>query len=153
MNLKKWALISEIVGAIAIVVSLIFVGLQVRDTSSAAYADTYDRLLADLGYWRMELATSPDAMRGWQAMSNPDGAENQDPVVFQAGRFAIEAVVQIYERAYFAHFYGRLNDEEWGRFQRRMCNPQFHQLWVRANLNGELFSREFWQYVSTCSPE
>jgi hypothetical protein len=153
MNLKKWALISEIVGAAAIVVSLIFVGLQVRDASSATYAGTYDRLLADLVYWRMELATSPNAMRGWEAISNPDGAENQDPVVFQAGRFVVESAVQIFERAYYARFYGRLNDEEWSRFQRRMCNPQLHEVWARANLNGNLFSQEFWQYVSKCSPE
>jgi len=36
MKLEKWALIAEIVGAAAIVLSLVFVGLQVRQSNSLA---------------------------------------------------------------------------------------------------------------------
>ena len=153
MKLKKWALIAEIVGAVAIVVSLIFVGLQVRDSTTATYAGTYDDLLADMVYWRMELATSPDALRGFYAYINPDSGENWDPMTMFAGHVALEAVVQVFERAYFARRYGRLNDQEWSRFQRAMCSPEYHEMWARANVDPFVFSQEFWQYVSECSPE
>jgi hypothetical protein len=36
MKLERWALIAEIVGAVAIVVSLIFVGMEVRQSNSLA---------------------------------------------------------------------------------------------------------------------
>ena len=39
MKLEKWALIAELVGGIAIVVSLLFVGLQVRQSNSLAATD------------------------------------------------------------------------------------------------------------------
>jgi hypothetical protein len=39
MKLEKWALIAEIVGALAIVVSLLFVGLQIRQSNSLAATD------------------------------------------------------------------------------------------------------------------
>lgn len=55
MKLKEWALVSEIVGAIAIVVSLIFVGLQVRQSAdetalntSAVKAEAYQSLVGYL---------------------------------------------------------------------------------------------------------
>jgi hypothetical protein len=50
----------------------------------------------------------------------------------------MEAVVQIFERAYFARDYGRLNDEEWSRFRRSMCDPRYHEAWVRAGVNSNL---------------
>jgi hypothetical protein len=40
MKLEKWALVAEIVSAIAIVLSLIFVGLQVRQGASATALNT-----------------------------------------------------------------------------------------------------------------
>jgi len=39
MKLEKWALIAEIIGAAAIVISLVFVGLQVRQSNSLAATD------------------------------------------------------------------------------------------------------------------
>lgn len=39
MKLQKWALIAEIIGGIAIVVSLVFVGLEVRQSNSLAATD------------------------------------------------------------------------------------------------------------------
>ena len=47
MKLEKWALIAEIIGGIAIVLSLVFVGIEIRRNTNAAYAATYDQILAD----------------------------------------------------------------------------------------------------------
>ena len=153
MKLEKWALIAEIVGAVAIVVSLIFVGLQVRDAGNATYADTYDRLIGDLINWRVQVATSPIALRGWEGVLNPDSEENHDPLIARAGTEITTAVVQIWERAYFAHFYGRLNDAEWNRFKKAICNPGYHEIWERAGVTISLVADEFWQYASECSAD
>lgn len=140
-------------GAAAIVVSLIFVGLQVRDANTATYADTYDQLLADLIRWRTAMATSPETLQGLDAYVDPNNVAIQNPTVLRAGVLALEAYIQIYERAYFARSYGRLNDSEWNRFQRIMCNPVNQEALARANLIDGLYSQEFWHYLSECSRE
>ena len=39
MTLESWALIAEIVGAIAVVASLVYVGIQIRDSNRVSRAD------------------------------------------------------------------------------------------------------------------
>ena len=46
MKLERWALIAEIVGGVAIVLSLIFVGLQVRQSAEQTALNT-DAIRAD----------------------------------------------------------------------------------------------------------
>jgi hypothetical protein len=147
MKLERWALIAEIIGAAAIVVSLIFVGLQIRESNTATYAATYDQLQADMVDWRMELATHPDTVRAWRYFFDPEDVDPPDPNSAYVGKMAMEAIVQIWERAYFAREYGRLNDEEWERYRRGMCNPGYHEAWDRAGLDGSIFAKRFWQEV------
>jgi len=153
VKLEKLALIAEIVGSAAIVVSLVFVGLQIRSATTATYAGTYDQLLADQVYWRMELATNLETLRGFDSHVFPDSTENLDPATIRAGALAMEAIVQIFERAYIARRYGRLNDQEWSRFETAMCNSEYHEMWASAKVNPSLYSQEFWNYVSECGLE
>ena len=46
-KLQKWALIAEVIGAVAIVVSLIFVGFEVRQGAEAQRAATVLQLKKD----------------------------------------------------------------------------------------------------------
>jgi hypothetical protein len=155
MKLAKWVQIAEIVGAAAIVTSLVFVGFQIRESTTATYAATYDQLQADMVSWRIELATHPETVRAFRYFLDPDSGESPDPNSAFVGKLAWEALVQIYERAYFAREYGRLNNEEWGRYRSGMCNSSNQEIWARAGLDGNIFSEKFWQevYVSDCETE
>ena len=46
-KLKTYALVSEIISAAAVIVSLIFVAFQVKDNTAAIRSSTYDGILAD----------------------------------------------------------------------------------------------------------
>jgi hypothetical protein len=59
-KLSDWASIAEIISAGAIVVSLIFVGTEIRRNTEAEYLLSYDRLSAEMTNWRMTLATNPE---------------------------------------------------------------------------------------------
>ena len=48
LTLKKFALISEIVGAFAVVISLIYVALEVQQNTRAQYAAAYQEIYRDL---------------------------------------------------------------------------------------------------------
>ncbi len=45
MRLKRWALVAEIVGGVAIILSLVFVGLQIADGNREARAATMQSIL------------------------------------------------------------------------------------------------------------
>ena len=63
MRLEKWALIAEIVGGIAIVASLIFVGLQIQQGTSITKASSYQDFVEELNDWRSVLITDPELRR------------------------------------------------------------------------------------------
>jgi hypothetical protein len=132
-----WATVAEIVSAIAIVASLIFVGIQIRVNTVTETLSTYDRLHGDLINWQMQLATNSETLNSVNAFLTGEG-EGDGPL--RMGNVAFLALWQIYERAYFARSYGRLGDQEWGRYQRFMCQGRLSETRMRHCLR---IPREF----------
>jgi hypothetical protein len=147
-NFSHWATVAEIVSAIAIVASLIFVGIQIRVNTTTETLSTYDRLHGDLINWQMQLATNSEILDSLNALIT--GGRDTDGQLTM-GSVALLALWQIYERAYFARSYGRLGDEEWNRYQRFMCDSGLSE--TRTQLSGQAFTDEFWQYLETCQSE
>ncbi len=54
MRLERLALIAEIIGGIAIVITLIVLIYETRQNTIATYAASYDQLAADMADWRMQ---------------------------------------------------------------------------------------------------
>jgi hypothetical protein len=61
MTLENWALIAEIVGSAAIVVSLIFVGVQLRSNTSATKSATASAASSATTAWYSAVGTSAQA--------------------------------------------------------------------------------------------
>ncbi len=59
MKLEKWALIAEIIGGVAIVLSLLFVGLEIRGNTQVARAEAYESNIDSINEWRLELIRDP----------------------------------------------------------------------------------------------
>ena len=128
----------EVVGAIAIVASLVFVGLEIRANTNATYATTYDQLVAQQVEWRMDLASQPELLEALEIARS--GGE-----VTQAARFAQEAIFKTYERAYIAWIYERLRDDEWQTFAADMCSlPATIE---RMQMPRFIFTPRFWDYI------
>ena len=60
MKLEKWALIAEIIGGIAIVVSLIFVGYEVRQNTQATQIAAYQQLINGISEFNIQTLENPD---------------------------------------------------------------------------------------------
>ena len=97
-RLQKWTLISETVGAIAIVLSLMVVAYELRRNTEASYANTLDSLSESQMNWRSNILSTPGLLEAW---SQEIGVE------LDAGWFIGEQLLLIYERAFFAHKYER----------------------------------------------
>ena len=110
MTLQDWGALGELVGGVAIIVSLIYVGLQIRHNASAtrgatnqAFAAQYSELLLTLTqtevrevYWR-----------GLPGLSNLEGSEMAGFSGFMASIF------RTYEAFYLEKREGRFDSEMW----------------------------------------
>jgi len=153
-KLSDWASIAEIISAVAIVISLIFVGMEIRRNTEAEYLSSYDRLLAEMTDWRMTLATNPETLAAWFSYQEAVDPESVDPTVWRTGQVVGTALVQIYERAYYARVYGSIGDAEWSRFERNMCNPDSQTIpKLTSTSRSRRFSQEFLDYLTQCVPE
>lgn len=151
MKLSDLASLAEIISAVAIVISLIFVGIEIRRNTDAEFLSSHDRLLADNVNWRMALATNRETVEAFETYREAADRESVDPAIWRMGNHTAHSAVLNFERAYFARFYGRLGDSEWGRYQRIMCDPNNDAL--HSKLNPRNFSQEFWDYLMQCLPE
>ena len=78
-NLKKIALITEIVGGIAIVISLIFVGVQFRENTKATRSATAAATVATMTSWYSNIGNNLEsATEFWKFMAEPDSFSQQE---------------------------------------------------------------------------
>jgi len=146
MRLEKWTLLVESIGTLAIIVSLLFVAFEISENTNATYAASYDALASSHIDWRMRIAANPKMREDWTAfLASRSGGSPRD----DATGFVLEALLILYERAYFARQYGRLGDREWSRYQRTICNASA----LQGDAIEDHFTAEFWQYLQDCNVE
>ena len=79
LKLSDMAHIAEIVGAVVIVVSLIYVGIQVNDSTRAVRSATANETTAAMSAWYVTVGSSEQATRVfYDGMTNPESLSNQE---------------------------------------------------------------------------
>ena len=78
-KLSEIASIAEIIGAIAIVVSLVYVGIQVNDSTRATRSATANETSAAMSAWYVNVGASEQATRVFfDGMTKPDSLTRQE---------------------------------------------------------------------------
>ena len=122
MKLEKWALIAEIIGGVAIVLSLVFVGLEIRGNTQIAMAEAYERNIDSINEWRLELIRDPSLVATAGVFYERFGEDATDAEVERFRlNLLLNAVFGVYEKSYYALQYGILGPDEWIRFERQAC--------------------------------
>jgi hypothetical protein len=83
--MQKWALIAEVAGAMAVVITLGFVALEMRGNTNAIKAQTYQDLMQQVNDYRVLLLDHPersalqDRMRteGWESLAREVVVDSQ----------------------------------------------------------------------------
>ena len=71
-NLEYIALIVEIIGGIAIIISLVFVGLQLKESAKTTRSSTAATTVSELTSWYSNLGNSEQGSYAfWNFMTNP----------------------------------------------------------------------------------
>lgn len=147
MQLSDWAALAEILSAAALIVSLIFVGAQIRENTKATHAAT---LQDHMGY-EMDFVTrvgaDPRLARLWEVTLNDFEALEGDERI--QGTYLFLGAMRLWEGYYMQWRAGTLSDDGWKareplvRSFARLPMPAFGG----ASPDQGVFSGPFMEYI------
>ena len=83
LKLAEYAHIAEIIGAFAIVISLIYVGAQVKDSASAVRAASANDVNVALQSWYLEIGTDQQTSElFYEALTSEEALSNEEEFQF-----------------------------------------------------------------------
>lgn len=126
MDIRKLNDWLQVVGIFAVVASLIFVGLEMRQAQAISMSQTYQSRTAAVVEWNMALAANPAALSARRKASS--GAEDEiTPEEYDAYLFSVLGVFHLFDNAYYQYQQGFVTDEFWemtrGNLRNQMSNP------------------------------
>jgi hypothetical protein len=145
-NLEQVALIIEIIGGIVIIVSLIFVGLQLKESAKATRSATAVTTVSELTSWYSNLGNSEQGSYVfWNFMTNPDSIT---PVERFQAIMNLHGILLTWQNSYYLVKEGTLDK----RVQESLLeiingvknNPGFQIFWQSRKA---IFLKEFQEYV------
>jgi hypothetical protein len=132
MKLQKWAMVAEIVGAIAVVISLVYVGVGIRQNTDAIMSTNHQNLLAldiDKNSWFRD----PDFAALYEsALIDIDGLSA--PQLRQFSTYVSDQM-NIWEDIYITHEKGLIDDRVWEGYDEYYSSqlrlPSYRQIWAK----------------------
>jgi hypothetical protein len=139
MKLEKWALVSEIIGAFAIVVTLIVLVLEVRENTAAIRAAAILEVNKIARDHLITMWADEDANRIDQIGSR--NLEELSPEERQRYSWNVRSFWLGMQTVYRQYDLGTLPDEEWRVYHDVICNniswPGTRELWTGTDLIPE----------------
>ncbi|MBL4852680.1 MAG: hypothetical protein COB81_03795 [Flavobacteriaceae bacterium] len=146
LNLSESAQIAEIISAFAIVLSLFFVGFQLRDNVKATRSATANSSIASLSAWYAGLGLSEQASANYYTgITNPDALPQEEWVQFVMG---LHAAFLNFQNSYYLAAEGTLDHEIRNSLTAAIAavkgQPGFLRYWQQRK---PIFFPEFQDYV------
>ena len=149
-RLSNWAMYAEIVSGIAVVVTLVFLALGIRENTAITRAAMFDNTMDGLAELRGHIITNPEVGEMWRAFQDLEFSE-LDRTTQVRLRQLIFLTFENYQRAYYARQYGVLGDSEWTRFAGQMCRQ--HDLASSSEdlsqILQSVLTDDFWEFLTT----
>jgi len=108
MKLERWALVAEIVGSVAVVVTLAILILEVRENTEESRAANRASVINDLREQLLIRAQSPSL---GAALAAAESGQELTPAQYSQYIGYLFAVIKSVEEAYFQYAEGRLDKE------------------------------------------
>jgi hypothetical protein len=146
MKLEQWSFVSQIVGAIAVVLSLIFVGVSIQQNTRAIRLSTAQNFQADFRQHELLTAQAGDLA---DIMYRTNQSVEVTPVEAERARAFSSAILRAWANAYYQNENGVLDIELWEGQTRRMARtwarfPAVRTLWAE---DKDMFEPGFVAYV------
>ena len=145
-NLENTALIIEIIGGIAIIISLLFVGKQLQVSTKATRSATAATTVSELTAWYSNLGNSQQGSYVfWHFMTNPDSLTSEER--FQA-IMNLQGIMLTWQNSYYLVKEGtldkRVHESLLEIINGVKNNPGFQLFWQSRKAT---FLKEFQEYV------
>jgi hypothetical protein len=152
MSIEQLSSLAQIVAALLVVPSLIFVGFQLKHAAAAV------RVAASQAHWERyndlakSVIDSADFARIWSSgLSDPQALKEHEWVRFVA---YANALFRSYESSRVQWLNGRLDDEHWRTVEQQVADFwQMPGLQVAWKARGHGFSRDFRDWFDNYMPE
>ncbi len=153
-KLSDWGSIAEIVSGFAVVVTLVFLVLGIRENNELTRASVYESNINGLMQWRSEISRDRETAAIWETYRSGiyDSLDATDQTRMR--QMAANGM-NVYEKAYyFAQEYGVMGASEYSRFERMAC---FQYEWAAKNQETletmhRIMTEQFMSYPrDTCS--
>lgn len=151
MNLEQASLVAQIVSALAVIASLIFVGFQLRQATAAIRAsssEAHSALYTELVH---SIIDNADFARIWTAgLKDPKALSEEDWVRFVA---YASALFRQYESSRVQWQKGRLDDEHWQTIEKQATTfGHLPGLMIAWKLRGHWYSPDFRTWFESLEP-
>lgn len=148
MNISKWSVIAEVVSAVAVVLSLIYVGSEIRRNTIATQLSNQHSAVA-LGMaseqWLGDSEFAAVYELGLRDFSTLDGTQRIQFVSFVGQK------LNIWEFAFYSHEQGLMADDAWGawegHFKSQIRLESWRSIWT--NWKRDSYQGPFQDYVDT----
>jgi len=146
MNWDAIGAIAELLGAVGVIASLVYLARQIRDGQRALRAGSYQQLRQDLFSAFNQGANDPQTARAIRAgMANFVELDEADAHQFN---FWIHGVIHSYDNAFYQYRMGMLDDERWEMHRTDIVvffanNPGVAQWWRQTHGQRSAFSSQF----------
>ncbi len=149
MKLTKYALISEIIGSIAVVVTLIVLVVEVRENTAAIHAANRQSISERIEYRTIAIATSPELSRLLASVQEPGAIKTGSTEWWQVGSF-YAGLLTATEEAYLQYRDDRLTRDFFEARARRalllLDNPVGREYFSNAREAGH-YVPEYMEWV------
>ena len=147
-KLSDLASIAEIVSGIAVVVTLIFLVLGIRDNTTITQVSVYSNIIDSVNEIQQSLYEDPELSRLYDAYVDQKTSSLAEVDQRRVARIA-QSILRVYEKAYFGREYGVVGDAEWRRTQGAIC---LHNEWGESAgviaTQTRVLTEEFRQFVA-----
>ena len=144
--LQDLANLGELIGAVAVVVSLIYLAVQIRQNTRAVRSSTFQSVVDTLSTGVAEIARDPEITRLWIT-----GLQNSDELSeIERGRFRLFVLMAVrkWENAFYQHGAGMLDEPQWKGIVQDIRSivrqPGFRAWWDRV---PDVVSSDFRSFI------
>lgn len=140
--------VGEFVGSIGVLVSLIYLAIQIKRSTETERTSTYQTVVSEFGRMNQTLATNPDLtilyVRAMEDVAGLDDTEmaRVSQVFYMTFRF--------FENMYYQHRKGYIEDDVWIGWKRMMltyfARPGFQTWWEHRR---DLFNESFAHFLES----
>ena len=138
---------SELIGAMATIVALVYLALQIRHNTRTARAHSYQAAMTSIADWTRTTGSDPDlAMLFHRGVRSVETLSEEERVQFG---FLLLSLARNFENLYFQYRNGTLDEAHWhpwaSRIERTFASPGTRRWWIEE---APAFSAPFRDFVA-----